>query len=75
MTQILAIVVLLVIVGILVWMGDRLLTLAPQSKLLVAARIIAIGGISIWVVCLIAAFFGIPTPWVPGYIGPHSRYR
>ena len=71
MTQIFAIVVLLVIVGVLVWGGDRLLALAPQSKILIAARIIAICAISIWVVCLIAAFFGIPTPWVPGYVHHH----
>ena len=73
MTSILAIVVLLVIVAILVWGGDALLKLAPQSKLLQAARIIAIVAVSIWVVCLIAAFFGVPTPWVPGYVGAHHR--
>jgi hypothetical protein len=71
MTQIFTIVVLLVIVAILVWGGDALLKLAPQSKILAAGRIIAIVAVSIWVVCLIAAFFGIPTPWVPGYV--HGR--
>jgi hypothetical protein len=74
MTQILAIVVLLVVVAILVWGGDALMKLAPPSKLIQAARIIAIVAISIWVVCLIAAFFGVATPWVPGYVGTvHHR--
>lgn len=73
MTQILAIVVLLVIVGILIWGGDAALRLAPQSKLLALARIILICAVSIWVVCLIAAFFGIPTPFAPDYL--HYRRR
>lgn len=73
MIQILGIVVLLVIVAILVWGGDHLLALAPQSKILAAARIIAIVAISIWVVCLIASFFGIPVPWGP--VGASYRHR
>ena len=69
--QILGILVLLVIVAILVWCGDRLLALAPSSKLIQAGRILAIGAISIWVVCLIAELFGIPTPFWPGYVHRH----
>ena len=56
----------LLVLAILIWGGDRLLALAPgQPKLIAAIRIIAIVCVALYVVYLIAGFFGVAVPLFP----------
>ncbi len=56
----------LIALAILIWGGDRLLALAPGSpKLIAAIRIIAIVCVALYVLGLVAGFFGVAVPWVP----------
>jgi len=56
----------LLVLAILIWGGDRLLALAPGSpKLIAAIRIIAIVCVALYVLSLIAGFFGVAVPLFP----------
>jgi hypothetical protein len=66
-TTLLALLAALLVLAILIWGADRLLALAPgYPRLIAAIRIIAIVAIALYVLSLIAGFFGIPLPWGPG---------
>ncbi len=69
----LSLLVALLALAILIWGGDRLLALAPgKPKLIEAIRIIAIVCVALYVLSLIAGFFGVPVPWYPTvYRGRH----
>jgi hypothetical protein len=56
----------LLILAVLIWGGDRLLALVPASpKLIAAIRIIAIVCVALYVISLVAGFFGVAVPWYP----------
>ena len=66
MFTILGIILTILVVAVLLWGGDRLLALWPgNEKLKQVVRIIVIVAVAIWVLILIAGFFGIPMPWGP----------
>ena len=74
LTSLAALLLALIFLAILIWGADRLLALVPgYGKIIAAVRIIAIVVIAIYVIGLIAAFFGIPVPW--GYGDMHYRRR
>jgi ABC-type glucose/galactose transport system permease subunit len=71
-----SIVVAVLVLAILLWGGDRLLALWPsQGKLVQAARIIVIVAVSLWLLSLIAGFFGVGLPWSSGIPVEHYRHR
>jgi hypothetical protein len=75
LTSLAALLLALVFLAILIWGADRLLALVPgYPKLIQAVRIIAIVVISIYVIGLIAGFFGIPVPWAYGDVRVHRRF-
>lgn len=68
--RMLALLLSLIALAIFIWGGDRLLALVPGSpKLIMAIRVIAIVCISLYVLTLIAEFFGVSTPWPSAFHG------
>lgn len=64
--QALAILFAVLFLAVLIWGGDGLLALLPgNEKLKAAVRIIAIVVVSLWLLGLVAAFFGVALPWAP----------
>lgn len=58
--------VALLFLAVLIWGGDRLLALVPASpKLVSAIRIIVIVCVALYVLSLVAGFFGVAVPWYP----------
>lgn len=73
-TQLAGLLLLLVLLAVLIWGADRLLALVPgYPKLIAAVRVIAIVVITIYVIGLIAGFFGIPVPWAYGDVRVRHR--
>ena len=72
--SLLAILFAVLFLAVLIWGGDRLLALLPgNEKLKAAVRIIAIVAVALWLLGLVAAFFGISMPWMLGDV--HVRHR
>lgn len=62
----LSLLIALLILAVLIWGGDRLLALVPAApKLIAAIRIIAIVCVALYVISLVAGFFGVAVPWYP----------
>lgn len=68
-----ALILLILVLAVLIWGGDRLLALLPgNEKLKAAARIIAIVFVALWFLSMAASILGVSMPW---NMGPTVRHR
>jgi len=71
----LELVLLILVLAVILWGGDRLLALLPgNEKLKQIVRIIVIVAVALWALSVIASFFGLAMPWGTGPMRLH-RYR